>query len=54
MAYLDYWPWFRGIALIHVTNKFGIVQELRNIFTYIKSINIDFSLVWFVSSYVDL
>ena len=36
-------------------NKYGIVQELRSTFSNIKSINIDFSLIWFVClSYVGL
>ena len=35
-------------------NKYGTVQELRSTFSHIKSINIDFSLVWFVSLFVDL
>ena len=30
------------------------VQELRSTFSHIKAINIDFSLVWFVSLCVDL
>ena len=34
-------------------NKYGTVQELRSTFSHIKTINIDFSLVWFVSLYVD-
>ena len=37
-------------------NKYGSVQELRSTFSHIKSIYLDFSLVWFecglVSSYV--
>ena len=35
-------------------NKYGTVQELRSTFSHIKSINIDFSLVWCVSLCVDL
>ena len=35
-------------------NKYGTVQELRSTFSHIKFINIDFSLVWFVSLCVDL
>ena len=35
-------------------NKYGTVQELRSTFSNIKSINIDFSLAWFLSLYVDL
>ena len=30
-------------------NKYGTVQELSSTFSHIKSINIDFSLDWFVS-----
>ena len=40
----------------HEKNKYGSVQELRSTFSHIKSIYLDFSLVWFecglVSSYV--
>jgi len=35
-------------------NKHGTIQELRSTFSHIKSINIDFSLVWCVSLCVDL
>ena len=43
------------IGLVNIgLNKYGTVQELRSTFSHIKSINIDFSLVWFVSLYVDL
>ena len=34
-------------------NKYGTVQELRSTFSHTKSINIDFSFVCFVSSYVE-
>ena len=37
-----------------LNNKYGTVQVLRSTFSHIKSINIDFSLVWFVSLYVYL
>ena len=44
------------LILRKITNKYGSVQELRSIFSHIKSIYLDFSLVWFecglVSSYV--
>ena len=36
------------------SNKYGTVQELCSTFNHINTINIGFSLVWFVSSYVDL
>ena len=29
-------------------NKYGAVQELRSTFSHINSVNIDFSLVWFL------
>ena len=35
-------------------NKYGTAQEVRSNYSHTKSINIDFSLVLFVSSYVDL
>ena len=34
---------------INQKNKYGTVQELCSTFSHIKSINIDGSLVWFVS-----
>ena len=33
---------------------YGTVQELRSTFSHIKSIYIDFSLVWFLNLFVDL
>ena len=40
--------------LSQIKNKYGSVKELHSTFSHIKAINIDFSLVWFVSLYVDL
>ena len=43
----------RQLQAILAKNKYGTVQELRHTFSHTKSINIDFSLVWFVSLCVD-
>ena len=37
-----------------VANKYGTVQELRSTFSHIKSINVEFILIWFVILYIDL
>ena len=50
------WIWNYEIRkfLAGTKNMYGTVQELRSTVSHIKSINIDFSLIWFVSLCVDL